>query len=150
MHVEEQEEVCLAASGLTALGESLPLAAAAAGTDSDDRQERDSRAGAGSAAGHSYSPETSQGGGGCSWAVGTHSGLSGQTVRSRAARRAEADAVLHPVLRLGWRPLCEVVCNGLHGLLLGGHDKGENMPARVWRSLGTSSFQLVGHAAQSH
>ena len=30
---------------------------------------------------------------------------------------------LHPVVRLGWRPLCSVVCNGLRGEFLGGHDR---------------------------
>ena len=48
----------------------------------------------------------------------------GANPRSRAAKAAQSDAVLHPVVRLGWRPLCDVVCNRLHGTLLGGHDKG--------------------------
>jgi hypothetical protein len=30
---------------------------------------------------------------------------------------------LHPVVRLGWEPLCSVVCNGLRGEFLGGHDR---------------------------
>ena len=30
---------------------------------------------------------------------------------------------LHPVLALGWKPLCEVHCNGLVGKFLGGHDR---------------------------
>lgn len=30
---------------------------------------------------------------------------------------------LHPILRLGWQPLCEVHCNGLVGEFLGGHDR---------------------------
>ncbi|KFM26063.1 hypothetical protein F751_6214 [Auxenochlorella protothecoides] len=30
---------------------------------------------------------------------------------------------IHPVLQLGWAPLCTVVCNGLYGEFLGGHDK---------------------------
>lgn len=30
---------------------------------------------------------------------------------------------LHPILRLGWRPLCDVHCNGLVGHFLGGHDR---------------------------
>lgn len=30
---------------------------------------------------------------------------------------------IHPVVRLGWKPLCNVVCNGLRGEFLGGHDR---------------------------
>eukprot|EP00884_Botryococcus_braunii_P020600 jgi/Botrbrau1/7223/Bobra.0021s0008.1 len=30
---------------------------------------------------------------------------------------------IHPILRLGWQPLCEVHCNGLVGHFLGGHDR---------------------------
>jgi hypothetical protein len=29
----------------------------------------------------------------------------------------------HPIVRLGWRRLCDVHCNGLTGYFLGGHDK---------------------------
>lgn len=41
--------------------------------------------------------------------------------RGKAAKAAQADATLHPVLRMGWQPLCSVVCNGLTGDFLGGH-----------------------------
>lgn len=50
-----------------------------------------------------------------------------QEVRPRDAfaggEAGEADEHLHPILRLGWRPLCNVTCNGLYGEFLGGHDK---------------------------
>lgn len=45
--------------------------------------------------------------------------------RGRSSRGpvSAADTSLHPVVRLGWRPLCSVVCNGLRGEFLGGHDR---------------------------
>ncbi|GAB4819988.1 hypothetical protein N2152v2_007034 [Parachlorella kessleri] len=41
--------------------------------------------------------------------------------RGKAAKAAQGDTTLHPVLRMGWQPLCSVVCNGLTGEFLGGH-----------------------------
>ncbi len=41
--------------------------------------------------------------------------------RGKAAKAAQGDATLHPILRMGWQPLCSVVCNGLRGEFLGGH-----------------------------
>ena len=35
----------------------------------------------------------------------------------------QGSSVLHPILQMGWGPLCEVHCNGLTGLFLGGHDR---------------------------
>lgn len=32
-------------------------------------------------------------------------------------------SALHPVVRLGWKTLCHVHCNGLTGKFLGGHDR---------------------------
>lgn len=42
---------------------------------------------------------------------------------SDGCETGETGERLHPILRLGWRPLCSVTCNGLHGEFLGGHDK---------------------------
>lgn len=43
--------------------------------------------------------------------------------RSAAARALLAGTMLHPVVQLGWQPLCEVHCNGLTGFFMGGHDR---------------------------
>ncbi len=44
--------------------------------------------------------------------------------RGKAAKAAHADRTLHPVVRLGWKPLCKVYCgDGLTGEFLGGHDR---------------------------
>lgn len=32
-------------------------------------------------------------------------------------------ASMHPMLMNGWKPLCSVVCNGVYGEFLGGHDR---------------------------
>lgn len=43
--------------------------------------------------------------------------------RLRASRMTQTNSKLHPILQMGWAPLCEVHCNGLTGLFLGGHDR---------------------------
>ncbi|KAK9808154.1 hypothetical protein WJX73_002646 [Symbiochloris irregularis] len=43
--------------------------------------------------------------------------------RLRCSRLNQASSTLHPILQLGWKPLCEVHCNGLTGMFLGGHDR---------------------------
>lgn len=44
--------------------------------------------------------------------------------RSRnAAKMLQASQTLHLALRMGWKPLCKVHCNGLTGDFLGGHDR---------------------------
>lgn len=41
----------------------------------------------------------------------------------RAVKSPRAQQDLHPVLKLGYQTICEVHCNGLQGLFLGGHDR---------------------------
>ena len=45
------------------------------------------------------------------------------TASKRANKPASAQQDLHPVLKLGYEPMCEVHCNGLQGVFLGGHDR---------------------------
>lgn len=42
---------------------------------------------------------------------------------TRCVSALQGPGSLHPVLALGWKPLCEVHCNGLVGKFLGGHDR---------------------------
>ena len=50
--------------------------------------------------------------------------LSNQPLSSRrSSKTLSAYNNLHPVLKLGYKPMCEVHCNGLQGLFLGGHDR---------------------------
>lgn len=47
-----------------------------------------------------------------------------QTMSSRRANKPlSAYHNLHPVLKLGYNPMCDVHCNGLQGIFLGGHDR---------------------------
>ena len=41
----------------------------------------------------------------------------------RANKSASLQQELHPALKLGYAPMCEVHCNGLQGYFLGGHDR---------------------------
>jgi hypothetical protein len=43
--------------------------------------------------------------------------------RSRTFRGSITGTSVHPVMALGWQPRCQVVCNGLRGEFLGGHDR---------------------------
>jgi len=54
---------------------------------------------------------------------GNRGGLMSPTSVAASARG------IHPVIRLGWKPLCSVVCNGLRGEFLGGHDRDMFMKA---------------------
>ena len=45
------------------------------------------------------------------------------TPAKRAVKFPQAQQDLHPVLKLGYQFICEVHCNGLQGLFLGGHDR---------------------------
>ena len=45
------------------------------------------------------------------------------TPTKRAVKSPQAQQDLHPVLKLGYQTVCEVHCNGLQGLFLGGHDR---------------------------
>ncbi|KAK9814147.1 hypothetical protein WJX72_001276 [[Myrmecia] bisecta] len=47
----------------------------------------------------------------------------GGPMRPKIPRSPPGNPDLHPILRMGWQPLCEVHCNGLTGKFLGGHDK---------------------------
>ena len=50
--------------------------------------------------------------------------LSNQPLSSRrSSKPLSAHKNLHPVLKLGYKPMCEVHCNGLQGVFLGGHDR---------------------------
>lgn len=44
-------------------------------------------------------------------------------LRSQKSPLWVTDSSLHPLLRLGWKPICRVICNGLTGEFLGGHDR---------------------------
>ena len=58
--------------------------------------------------------------------LGLSFGTGGPSSRGpRTPRRGSGSqgAGLHIVVRLGWKPLCEVHCNGLAGTFLGGHDR---------------------------
>lgn len=51
---------------------------------------------------------------------------SGQLSKSktmRAAQTMKIDGSIHPIIRMGWKPLCSVVCNGVYGSFYGGHDR---------------------------
>ncbi|KAG7671481.1 hypothetical protein Ndes2526B_g09356 [Nannochloris sp. 'desiccata'] len=55
---------------------------------------------------------------------GNRGGLMSPTSATAAAGTDSTSAQgIHPVVRLGWKPLCSVVCNGLRGEFLGGHDR---------------------------
>lgn len=41
----------------------------------------------------------------------------------RAVVATKSDESLHPVIRMGWKPLCNVSCNGMNGIFWGGHDR---------------------------
>lgn len=41
----------------------------------------------------------------------------------RAVLASKCDESLHPIIRMGWKPLCSVTCNGLDGVFWGGHDR---------------------------
>jgi hypothetical protein len=41
----------------------------------------------------------------------------------RAVVASKSDELMHPIIRMGWKPLCEVVCNGIQGVFWGGHDR---------------------------
>ena len=41
----------------------------------------------------------------------------------RAVVATKSDESLHPVVRMGWKPLCNVTCNGMNGIFWGGHDR---------------------------
>lgn len=56
----------------------------------------------------------------------------------------QASSILHPILQMGWVPLCEVHCNGLTGLFLGGHDR--DLYIRVGRQ---SSMPCINGRLQS-
>lgn len=45
------------------------------------------------------------------------------TLAKRAVKSSPAQQDLHPVFRFGYPIMCEVHCNGLQGLFLGGHDR---------------------------
>ncbi|KAL3143339.1 hypothetical protein ABBQ38_002174 [Trebouxia sp. C0009 RCD-2024] len=45
------------------------------------------------------------------------------TPAKRTVKSAQPQQDMHPVLKLGYRTMCEVHCNGLQGLFLGGHDR---------------------------
>ena len=45
------------------------------------------------------------------------------TPAKRAIKSPSAQQDMHPVLKLGYQVMCEVHCNGLQGLFLGGHDR---------------------------
>ena len=45
------------------------------------------------------------------------------TPAKRVVKSPPAQQDLHPVLKLGYEIICEVHCNGLQGLFLGGHDR---------------------------
>lgn len=47
----------------------------------------------------------------------------GRPRNSRGTNALPADSSLHPIIRFGWKPICNVVCNGLYGEFLGGHDR---------------------------
>lgn len=51
---------------------------------------------------------------------------SGQLSKSktmRAVQTMKIDGSIHPIVRMGWKPLCSVVCNGVYGAFYGGHDR---------------------------
>ena len=41
----------------------------------------------------------------------------------RAVVASKSDELLHPIIRMGWKPLCKVACNGMQGVFWGGHDR---------------------------
>lgn len=43
--------------------------------------------------------------------------------RSAKVTLEGVEGAIHPVVRLGWKTLCHVHCNGLTGMFLGGHDR---------------------------
>lgn len=45
------------------------------------------------------------------------------TPAKRTVKYAQPLQDMHPVLKLGYQTMCEVHCNGLQGLFLGGHDR---------------------------
>lgn len=45
------------------------------------------------------------------------------TPAKRPVKSAQPQQDMHPVLKLGYQTMCEVHCNGLQGLFLGGHDR---------------------------
>ncbi|KAL0039756.1 hypothetical protein WJX77_006974 [Trebouxia sp. C0004] len=50
--------------------------------------------------------------------------LSSHSAASKRVNKASAKHQdIHPVLKLGYETMCEVHCNGLQGLFLGGHDR---------------------------
>ena len=69
--------------------------------------------------------------------------------RSAAARALLAGTTLHPVVQLGWQPLCEVHCNGCAAwlMLLVAHFQAQASAVICWRLLRipcTSSRQASG------
>ena len=51
---------------------------------------------------------------------------SGQLSKSktmRAVQTMKIDGSIHPIVRMGWKSLCSVVCNGVYGSFYGGHDR---------------------------
>jgi len=58
---------------------------------------------------------------------GNRGGLMSPTSGAGAANTSARG--IHPVIRLGWKPVCSVVCNGLRGEFLGGHDRDMFMKA---------------------
>ena len=49
--------------------------------------------------------------------------LSPSAASKRVNKSSPKQQDLHPVLKLGYETMCEVHCNGLQGLFLGGHDR---------------------------
>jgi len=64
------------------------------------------------------SPTNSTGGKKLAARLSSHSAAS---KRNNKAPAKQQD--IHPVLKLGYETMCEVHCNGLQGLFLGGHDR---------------------------
>lgn len=64
------------------------------------------------------SPTSGSGGKKSAARFSSHSTASKCTFRTPSAQQD-----LHPVLKLGYETMCEVHCNGLKGLFLGGHDR---------------------------
>lgn len=54
---------------------------------------------------------------------GMHSMHISKSQAMRAVVTSKSDESLHPVIRMGWKPLCNVTCNGMHGIFWGGHDR---------------------------
>lgn len=64
------------------------------------------------------SPTNSAGGKKLAARLSSHSAACKRTNKAPAKQQD-----IHPVLRLGYETMCEVHCNGLQGLFLGGHDR---------------------------